>query len=400
MSLNGLITANAIAKRVVVLTGPSGGGKSEIVKQLQEVCTMSGGRVECVGSGDLFGAAALTDKGLAAQMSRGEYIPDLVPIIGQLEERVERFLWDLIARKDVILVLNGVDRLGEYYYEGKLIASQARQIAGAFGRALQRIAKDGGVGLDPELSWYVRDAEFPNDGKGAASERMQQELMNRATQIFVQVTEGDADTLMRLRSVKSLQALEGRISGVEDLRLLGWMLEEIRLLQEGKVVLDGDRLTTNINAEGYVLKVMPIEVREAIDRRMIELVTPDFLAGVREECTGAGVDLNGISLPRMDDLFWKARKKRIEEFTRTREGVLIKEQGYTLGKGGVLVGDGKMGLKLTLLNGPEYGVDYTLLGRLTSEIAVLVFKQSKGGIEKNHVPGVEGKTKIFVTKEG
>lgn len=412
------LTSALISSHIVNAIGSSGAGKGEFFNAFGKRLVEKGGRLDYVATGDLFREARSRDEVLVKMMDSGLFIPDLNRVLPVLKDRIKNFLIALMKGENVVLALDGAWRIGGYYYEDEKrhIIPQSEQIGIAFGMALSELYSEGTY--SESIDWdllLVTQREYELGVSTSHTQAMRNQLLLNANHVLVDVTPQDGEALMRYRLQKDLQRIASQIpeSDSETLVALKEGLRKLGLIQSGQLrTTEGGVVVIDNSLENLTLQVMPDKLYElAMEETRVcegevcrlvkwgEAEKPNLGAAIKRIFTEASIKLEG-ALPRSDDMY--GRKRRVREFgEKTVKEVLLGELGYMADDEGVLVPDStrNLGLRITIVNGPERGVGYQQLVNQSAEAAKYVLIRVLG--EAREVQeGLEMKRTVFRSKEG
>lgn len=366
-----------ISRHIVFLHGPSGGGKSVLQAAIE---SLSVGRKHPIylSSGDCFRALDPKDPKMAwiiKEMNSGKFAGTLDATMPKLEQTIGQFIDEIFSHDTPympVFIGDGFLRRGEYKVDGKTIPSQVDQVAGAFKRViLAKVTKEDS-GFDPEL--VSRMQEIGTGGAGEADiTSVFSDMIRNANHLYIDVKSKDAEALMRIRSEKELTKLAGRVEGRKgNLGKLSKLINEAILIQKGKFIPKSKySKKVGISTEStrdYTLKPIPERYKKSLDGRMVEIINevqgmahwkkdekPSFSGAVKKLIKGKNVNMEGVSIPRDDDLTHERRGKRIDEFQNLAiEGILKGELGFEE-KGEILVPT-VIERQATILNGPSHKI--------------------------------------------
>ncbi|MEK7498028.1 MAG: hypothetical protein AAB656_03865 [Patescibacteria group bacterium] len=394
------IDLDTIARHIVFLHGPSGGGKSVLQKTIEERLPDSEDTFY-LASGDCFRALDELNPEMAKEMRAGKFIGTLDATMPKLEETIGRFLDRAFSSNTMpVLVLDGFLRIGEYERKGRTVPSQVDQVAGAFTRVIQKRVyetesdlKINGTSVDRlDLEFVSQMEEIGTGGNGESSlNTLFSDMIRNANHYYLDVKPQDAEALMRNRSDKDLALLAGSISGRR-----GKLKRLKELLTEASLIQRGDFLPISYNsrkvqlgafqARSYIFKPIPKRYKKDLENQMNQIVEevqgmvrwkkdeePSFSGAIKKLIKGKGVNMTDLNIPRDDDLTHERREKRIYEFQKLAvEGILKGELGFVQ-KDEILVPSSPE-RQVTIVNGPSRGVTLDEL-KLRCQEAVMQMKK-------------------------
>lgn len=304
-----------VAQHTIFLHGLSGSGKSVVQQSLENRLKSAVLQLIYLSSGDCFRALAKLDPKLASRMSQGHFIQTLEGAMPKLEETIEQFLKDLVScQKELpVLILDGFLRRGVFESEGQQIPSQTDQVAQAFVKVFNKL----GLG-----SFTV--------------EEVAKSVVKAAWHCYVDVSDADAESLMRIRSEKQLSKLVGDLQPFlqnEEINKLSQLLSSAVKVQTG-------------GEHDFRLKEVPKEMQLKLDQQMDMLIMKIFELADMEKGEGTSLakpvqklleqnKVLGVKVSfRDDDLTYKSRMKRVTEFnTGTKKGMLVEQLGFKMVNG-------------------------------------------------------------------
>lgn len=351
------ITLELLAKHLAFLHGPSGSGKSLIQESIKNESEKRGlVKPIYLSSGDCYRELRKLNPEMAAKMDSGVFIEDLSPTMPKLELVIGEFIDSFGGAWTPILELDGFIRIGEYEHEGRQIPSQVDQIASAFERVLtSRVERGMTRRLDSNLVALVEEGNpvWGETGDTSLSHYFK-EMIKNAHHLFIDVDQRDAEAMMRVRSENNLKSVVEKLGKKRGkLGVLRKLLEDAALIQEGKFRISCSKESVKPSKDtknSFRLKSVPERYIPVLDKKMNKVVNeikglvkwgekekPSVSGAIKKLLAEKGVDMNGITIPRDDDLTFERRLSRIGEFnTKTAKGVLatdlsFKQQGeYTI----------------------------------------------------------------------
>lgn len=389
--MNKNITLDTLFNGIIVLYGQSGAGKGELQKRLEEYGSENGVRVIYLASGDMFRAItakireykaedrltelSTSELAVADAMEAGKQIPTLETIMQPLIDAFSEYITARLKGEKVIVIMDGVLRNGESMHEGQIVPSQVLQVSEAFARAGRKVVTKHPGLVQTALAKHELDlntarqfalhADIPlmNVSETGFVGEVATALRSQANHAIVDVTREDAEVLMRLRSVKTLEnqtipAL-GKILGDDNIVLAD--LKKLLLIQTGRFALtpDGIKLLDSsvppntfrpFDMDPEFVAVIDTEVNRICMNILLnlgEIETDDKKSLVAQafEAISKKTEVEPSDLPRVDDILLSTRVKRIGEYTD---------------KVGPKIIEGELGLKIvTDANSPKVGLDFT-----------------------------------------
>lgn len=300
---------------VIFLHGLSGSGKGVINSLLLDEYQKRGYKVFYGSSGELF-RAALHNPRIAEQVNQGIFLYTLGAVIPGLNDLFREFIasWVLTEYRQV-LILDGFIRRTEFTTnEGDLIKSQLEQICIGFDEVLSELSRTDEPGV---LALFP---EYRN--KGNTIHHLVS-AMKQATHLLTSINPEDAETQMRLRSVKELESIQsqleqqfvnGKITSAHKKVITNHLEKFYAILSGGISYRNGEEIWLPRNEWGFRLhpneypKVVQL-VKELKSSLATELgLDPDLSFAQLFKALGISTEL------REDDIPDLGRKKRIENY--------------------------------------------------------------------------------------
>ncbi len=384
---------------IVFLHGPSGSGKTVVQDRLFQKCKALGINMFSASSGDLFRKASQTKEGasLGTKMQVGTYIETLDMIMPQLSEVFKNHIRAVANNEQSILVLDGVLRMGAYQNKDSVdIPSQISQV----GEALTRALRDFVNSETPEkmISMPLLMKAFRHKDIPCLDLNMSQDLsitrqmVSDAKHCLINVPQGDAEALMRLRSRKAMIAVSDEIhkAGIGE---KAWSISDFLYhacqIQSGEFCLDGGRVFYQ-NAVDPLAPFDENKGREA-DAAMKQLIT-DFCASQKipvpekpsiksvtiDSLKKFGMELSAeVELPRPDDDLYSSRQSRLGSFVEKTIPMLSDPELGILNP--------RESDKISLVeNGPSLGITYEVLQKNADIVAEKLIVWTRSSQEHEH----------------
>ncbi|HTK03868.1 MAG TPA: hypothetical protein VL401_03855 [Alphaproteobacteria bacterium] len=310
------------ASSIVVLTGPSGSGKDEERKKLLAECEAKGIKFFYRSSGDLFRAAAKSNKAISSEMAKG-FVGTLETIMQPLVDVFEQHIVTILEGKNSILALDGVLRIGKKTREdGVVIPPQIEQVGEAFTRALRHVLENRPElreKLDSELvSQVLSHEDVPCLELQPSGITL--DFASNIQHCQLVIPRGDAEALMRVRSSKALTKIKEELENNhrdKDVENLLKFLDKACWIQSGEIFDKPNIFAHFTDAEGAVADYyMKTLIKDFYGSQGFE--TPDkpsLKSAIEGYLLKAEITLpEGFEIPREDDDKRKTKDGRLNAY--------------------------------------------------------------------------------------